>query len=193
MLKQVTLTVLVLLAVVVVNADACPGDTNGDSQVNVPDLLNVLADWGTDGSANGGDVNGSGNVDVPDLLEVLGAWGTCVEAVPVAVLYGGGNTIGTGILGIHSHLFERGIWGVHLSLDEITQGGEGIFLGEQDVLFTDLTLLGPPIDGSQFAEVDWTTAPIDGDSLVAACVQVFAVFGGEPVGTEACALLDPQF
>ncbi len=57
MLKQVALTFLVHLAVVV-NADACPGDTNGDSQVNVPDLLNVLGDWGTDGSANGGDPSG---------------------------------------------------------------------------------------------------------------------------------------
>ena len=62
MLKQAALIFLVLLAVVV-NADACPGDTNGDFQVNVPDLLNVLADWGTDGSANGGDLDGSGMVN----------------------------------------------------------------------------------------------------------------------------------
>ena len=52
----------------------CPADITGDSIVDVLDLLEVLAQWGTSGSA---DITGDGIVDVLDLLEVLGAWGPC--------------------------------------------------------------------------------------------------------------------
>ncbi len=50
------------------------GDMDGDGSVNVPDLLALLAAWGTD---PGGppDFDGSGNVAVPDLLILLGNWG----------------------------------------------------------------------------------------------------------------------
>lgn len=54
----------------------CP-DTNGDNTINVEDLVNVILDWDTDGSANNGDVNGSGLVDVEDLVAVILAWGDC--------------------------------------------------------------------------------------------------------------------
>ena len=52
----------------------CPADITGDGVVDVLDLLEVLAQWGTAGSA---DITGDGIVDVLDLLEVLGAWGPC--------------------------------------------------------------------------------------------------------------------
>jgi hypothetical protein len=62
----------------------CPGDTDDDGIVDVNDLLNVILDWATDGSANGGDVTGllpgsspDGNVDVNDLLAVIMGWGAC--------------------------------------------------------------------------------------------------------------------
>ncbi len=55
----------------------CSADTDGNMDVNVVDLVNVILDWGTDGSANGGDVDGSGIVDVADLDEVILAWGPC--------------------------------------------------------------------------------------------------------------------
>jgi hypothetical protein len=58
-----------------VGADPCPADVNGDSTVNVFDLLAVLAVWG--GSGGPEDINGDGIVDVLDLLAVLGAWGPC--------------------------------------------------------------------------------------------------------------------
>jgi len=193
MLKQVALTFPVLLAVVV-NADACPGDANCDSAVNVADLLNVLADWGTDGSANGGDVNCDSAVNVPDLLVVLSHWNVCQEfAPPVAVLYGDGNSIGSEILGYECGLFENPErYSLHLRLQELTDGNQLIFLAEQDVLLTDLTLLGGPIGCAQFAEVSWTTAPIQEGSLVEACNQVFEAVGGEPLGGRHCELLDPQ-
>ncbi|MHC4989927.1 MAG: hypothetical protein ACYTGC_03010, partial [Planctomycetota bacterium] len=59
------------------DACECP-DTNRDGIVDVNDLLNVILDWSTDGSANGGDVDGSGLVDVNDLLDVVLAWGSCL-------------------------------------------------------------------------------------------------------------------
>lgn len=55
----------------------CDGDTNGDATVDVDDLLNVILDWGTDGSENGGDVTGNGDVDVDDLVAVIMTWGIC--------------------------------------------------------------------------------------------------------------------
>ncbi len=190
MLKQVTLTFLFLLAVVV-NADACPGDTNGDSAVNVPDLFNVFADWGTDGSANGGDLDGNGLVNVADLIEVLGAWGTCVEAVPVGLFSYRDNTISLAMIAIDSRLFENPArHSLRLSLDELTTGEETIFLGEQDMLFTDLTLVGSPIDEMQWVTARWTKLRPTTSPLFDACVQVFEVVGGEPVGDGACTILD---
>ena len=55
----------------------CAADTDGTGAVDVNDLLAVLNDWGTDGSANDTDVDGSGVVDVNDLLAVITGWGGC--------------------------------------------------------------------------------------------------------------------
>ncbi len=55
-------------------APPCPADITGDGIVDVLDLLEVLSQWGTAGSA---DITGDGIVDVLDLLEVLSAWGAC--------------------------------------------------------------------------------------------------------------------
>lgn len=54
----------------------CPADLDGDRVVGVTDLLDLLAQWGTD---PGGppDLDGSGAVDVADLLALLAAWGPC--------------------------------------------------------------------------------------------------------------------
>ena len=60
----------------------CPGDTNNDGSVDVSDLVNVISDWGTDGSANGGDVTLDGTVNVGDLLEVIVHWGLCPPDLP---------------------------------------------------------------------------------------------------------------
>ncbi len=53
---------------------ACPADLDGDLTVAVPDLLTLLAAWGTN---PGGppDFDGDGSVDVPDLLALLANWG----------------------------------------------------------------------------------------------------------------------
>ena len=45
--------------------------------MTVQDLVNVILDWGSDGSANGGDVDASGLVDVNDLVTVIVGWGRC--------------------------------------------------------------------------------------------------------------------
>jgi len=54
---------------------SCTGDINGDSVVNVTDLLEVVGSWGAAGGA--ADVNGDGIVNVGDLLAVVDAWGPC--------------------------------------------------------------------------------------------------------------------
>ena len=55
---------------------ACPTDLDGDRTVAVPDLLTLLAAWGTN---PGGppDFDGDGAVAVPDLLALLASWGPC--------------------------------------------------------------------------------------------------------------------
>ncbi len=52
-----------------------PGDTTGDGNVDLADLLDVLSNWGTGGSG-GGDADGDGDVDLADLLAVLSNWGS---------------------------------------------------------------------------------------------------------------------
>ncbi len=57
------------------------GDTNGDCQVNVTDLVNVISAWGTAGISLGSydaDLNDDGTVDVTDLVGgVITNWGSC--------------------------------------------------------------------------------------------------------------------
>jgi hypothetical protein len=64
----------------VVNEDCvepadCPEDINGSGNIDVDDLLLLLAGWGT--SDPDADINDSGLVDVDDLLLLLAAWGPC--------------------------------------------------------------------------------------------------------------------
>lgn len=54
----------------------CPADFNGDGVVNVPDLIFLLGEWGTNPGSTA-DFDGDGEVRVPDLLIVLGTWGSC--------------------------------------------------------------------------------------------------------------------
>ena len=51
----------------------CTSDLSGDGSVDVDDLLELLAQWGT----VGGDINDDGTTDVDDLLVLLANWGPC--------------------------------------------------------------------------------------------------------------------
>jgi hypothetical protein len=53
---------------------SCPGDCNGDGQVNTTDLLALLSQWGTDGNC---DFNATNSVEIGDLLMLLSGWGPC--------------------------------------------------------------------------------------------------------------------
>jgi len=55
---------------------SCPGDVNGDSAVNVSDILLIINAWGCQ-ECDAADVTDDGIVDVADLLAVVGYWGTC--------------------------------------------------------------------------------------------------------------------
>ena len=61
---------------------SCVGDFIGagglpDGQVNVTDLLALLAAWGPCAAPCPPDINTDGNVNVTDLLTLLAAWGAC--------------------------------------------------------------------------------------------------------------------
>ena len=54
----------------------CAGDVDGDSMVDVTDLLAVISAWGPCSGCDA-DVDGSGTIDVTDLLAIISAWGSC--------------------------------------------------------------------------------------------------------------------
>lgn len=51
-----------------------PGDLDGNGIVNVSDLLQVLAAWGSN-PGHAADINGDGTVNVTDLITLLANWG----------------------------------------------------------------------------------------------------------------------
>ena len=53
--------------------EAIPGDLDGDGDVDVNDILLLLADFGCTGTCQG-DVDGNGVVDVSDILILLASW-----------------------------------------------------------------------------------------------------------------------
>ena len=53
----------------------CHADIDGSNEVDVVDLLIVLARWGQTGGQ--GDINFDGTVNVADLLDVISDWGEC--------------------------------------------------------------------------------------------------------------------
>ena len=58
-------------------AVACPGDRNGDGDVDGTDLAQLLAVWNSDDPT--ADIDGNGIVDAADQAQVLGYWGACAE------------------------------------------------------------------------------------------------------------------
>ncbi len=51
----------------------CPADLSGDGVVDVVDMLQLLAAWGTPQ----GDLDGDGDTGILDFLALLAAWGSC--------------------------------------------------------------------------------------------------------------------
>lgn len=63
---------------IVGGAAPCPGDTDGDNDVDLEDLLAVLGNFGCTGGGCAGDADGDGDTGLPDLLLVLSNFGqTC--------------------------------------------------------------------------------------------------------------------
>jgi len=56
--------------------DRCVGDLDFNGEVNVLDLLAVIAAWGNTGDTPE-DLNGDGEVTVLDMLDLIAAWGSC--------------------------------------------------------------------------------------------------------------------
>ncbi len=55
----------------------CPWDLDDSGDVDVPDLLRLLATWGNIPTPDPPDFDGDGVVAVPDLLTLLANWGPC--------------------------------------------------------------------------------------------------------------------
>jgi hypothetical protein len=57
----------------------CVGDTNGDSRVDIDDLVTALAEWGTsaEGKSDTIPLCGNGSVDMDDVLVLINSWGAC--------------------------------------------------------------------------------------------------------------------
>ena len=53
--------------------EATQGDLDGDGDVDIADILLLIAAWGGDGS-NGADLDGDGDVDVADMLILIANW-----------------------------------------------------------------------------------------------------------------------
>ena len=54
----------------------CPTDLDADGDTDFNDILIVLSNFGSDGSA-GGDADSDGDVDFNDLITLLSAFGPC--------------------------------------------------------------------------------------------------------------------
>lgn len=63
---------------IVAGGPACPGDLDGDGDVDLTDLATLLANFGTSSGAglDDGDLDGDGDVDLTDLSTLLSAFGT---------------------------------------------------------------------------------------------------------------------
>jgi len=66
---------LVMLSAVVEAELLCPGDTNGDGEVNFADINNVLSSYNLTGKGLVGDLDNDGDVDFADLNAVLTNYG----------------------------------------------------------------------------------------------------------------------
>jgi hypothetical protein len=56
----------------------CPGDLDGDNDVDLSDLARLLSNYGMTGGATyeNGDLDADGDVDLSDLAALLGVYGT---------------------------------------------------------------------------------------------------------------------
>lgn len=113
-------------AVAAARADCtCPGDVNGDADVDLGDLSQLLAHFGTTGGASraDGDLNGDQDVDLDDLTELLSHFGTSccpspdlrieeLELLAPALCLNGSSTI-------RMRLCNRGLGAAH---GEVTVG-----------------------------------------------------------------------
>ena len=87
----------------------------GDGVINVSDLLDLLAAFGSTDAAS--DVDGNGRVNVSDLLDILSMFGTsCSTTTPAACPDGQICPVGDAVmsplgeLSLHCNMIEMSYW-----------------------------------------------------------------------------------
>ena len=75
----------------------CNGDTNGDGQVNVTDLIAVVFNWGDCGGCCLSDLDLNGVVDVADLVTLIPWAGGRAQGLDVSADHPPGQTGGRSI------------------------------------------------------------------------------------------------
>ncbi len=75
----------VTVSVAILDCAAAPGDIDGNCEIGVVDMLELLAAWGLN-PGNPSDIDGNGVVDVNDFLALLAAWGPIIHAYVLELL-----------------------------------------------------------------------------------------------------------
>ncbi len=112
--------------------EACPWDLDGSGYVGIGDLLDLLAQWGTN---PGGppDFDGDGTVDITDFLALLSNWGACL--CPLEVFFGPGGAGERNVV-VVSTTVPTGPGSLHEALTRQTSPLDGQALNERLIVFT---------------------------------------------------------
>jgi hypothetical protein len=101
-------------------------------------------------------------------------------AYPLEAFYGTSGSIGATRIAIRNRfLRERAIprFVLELTLDELRATGSSVFLGTKEVALVDTTFVveGLPTPRYSLIDVPWTTVPLESDSNVRVCLQLYRI------------------
>lgn len=166
MVGRIAIVAVLGLSVAAARGQCLPADLDGDNEVGVTDLLQVLAEWGTD---PGGppDLDGDGTVGVTDLLALLAAWGPLDVAggeFPAMWISGNPNCATEPQIQVHAYNPDT-----YILRQSLCTNFEGPFIyllfGQDKVLMQDTGAGGIPIAGTVSGIIDDWLADNDMTSI----------------------------
>ena len=120
------------------------------------------------------------------------------EASVLRVFLGGGDTVSHEEVVIGKKFWKHpDRYLLLVSLEEVPTGGGTVFIGEQVLPLTGLSLIAENAATKQVVlDVEWSSnIPIAAGSSIFACAQVFQVLsdgGQEPASDEECRVINPE-